>query len=176
MRINVPNSVAPLEKSAAPAQFMHRLSFNGRRLLEGYLVPTHYDRLFSTCLRDYTTDYFVTEGRTDRSIIEAISTALAAQKRVHLIEFDRTMRKTNGRMNGFCGLSLIVVSVFELRKGEIATVKGAVLEAMTVIGSDLALPLTYLNKENVIQRGGTDTWGVELRFRCMPNLRGQAKV
>jgi hypothetical protein len=176
MRMNAPKSAAPVEKNAAPAQFMHRLSYNGRKLLEGYLVPTHYDRLFSTCLRDYTTDYFVTEDRTDRSVIEAISTALAAQNRVHVIDFDRVMRQTDGRPNGFVGLSLIVVSVFELRERDVPRVKGAVLDAMTAIGSALALPLTYLNKEKVIQRGGSESWDVRLQFRCMPNLRGQTRV
>jgi len=89
-----PPSSSPAEKTAATPQFMHTLSYNGRRLLEGYLVPTHYDRLFSTCLRDYTTDYFVTKDLTDRALIEAMSAALALQKRVHRIEFTRTMRQT----------------------------------------------------------------------------------
>jgi hypothetical protein len=155
---------------------MHRLSYNGRRLLEGYLVPTHYDRLFSTCLRDYTTDYFVTKDLTDRALIEAMSAALALQKRVHRIEFTRTLRQTNGRGNGFCGLSLIEVSIFELRKTQIPGAKLAVREIMKAVGAALGVPLTDLGKEKVSQHGGSESWNVDLHFRCMPNLRGQTRA
>jgi hypothetical protein len=176
VRTNVPNRAAPVETNTAAPPFLHRLSYDGRTLLEGYLVPTHYDRLFSTCLRDYTTDHFVTNDRTDRSIIEAISAALSRQHRAHRIDFNRTMRHTNGRPNGFCGLPRIAVSVFELREREAPTAKITVLDAMAAVGSDLDLPLTYLNKESVVQRGGATSWDLTLQFRCMPNLRGQTRV
>ncbi len=171
-----PNNPSPAETTPATPQFMHQLSYNGRRLLEGYLVPTHYDRLFSACLRDYTTDYFVTKDLTDRALIEAMSAALALQKRVHRIEFTRTMRQTNGRGNGFCGLSHIEVSILELRKPQIPSAKLAVREGMKAVGAALGVPLTDLNTEKVVHRGGTTSWDMNLHFRCMPNLRGQTRV
>ena len=39
----------------------------------------------------------------------------------------------------------------------------------------LGVPLTDLNTEKVVQRGGATSWDMELHFRCMPNLRGQTR-
>jgi hypothetical protein len=90
------------------------------------------------------------------------------------IQFSRSMRLTNGKLNGYVGLQEIEIEFFDFSKKEDhLNLEKELIQRMEFLRKEMNLPIKYLKSESPFMYGGSDTWNVKIFFKCMPNLKGQ---
>ncbi len=159
----------------ADGNFLRSLFRNKGGLKEGYRIKLeHYENLYSTVVRDYTTDYFLKENFTDRQLIDEMAIKIHALDLNYSIHFSRTMRLTNGRLNGYVGLSEITLEILDFsKKTDHLKFEELVVKQIEILGKEMSMPVKYVKSEPPFMYGGSESWNVIVFFRCMPNLKGQ---
>jgi hypothetical protein len=152
-------------------EFISSLFFSkGGGLHEGYLKKIHNYNLYNTCLRPYSKDFFVKKNITDKFIIEKLSEKLNECNMEYSIEFNRSMRLTGGKPNGYYGLKNIYIKIYSGDKVKLTKKKEKIKELVSEFKKEVGLPINFLNKEEYVQIGGTNEWKLTLFYRCVPRL------